>query len=193
MANRPRGSITRRIIFSILIIIVIYFMAVGFEPLLDRPPVSLRPQDLKGGGWLGYRLGYAGALILLTAQAHLFRPRLLSRSTLLDMHCFLTLIGGGLILIHAGFPFSFNYWNPLMRIAPGLGLYGLVGIQGVAAWLVLATMASGLFGRYLYRHVGTYRLFRQWRNIHITFSGALYATGITHLLLTISLKYVTAT
>ncbi|MCS7127637.1 MAG: hypothetical protein NZ953_04560, partial [Thaumarchaeota archaeon] len=112
-----------------------YFLVDGFELLFETPGSGFRLHDLKGDGWIGYRLGYAGAVMLVVAQAYLFRPGLLTKLTWLETHCYLTTAGGILILVHSGFPFSFGYWNPFERIYPWLGLYGLVGVQGLATWL----------------------------------------------------------
>lgn len=178
-----------RLLLAVLIAVVLYFMVVGAEALLERPVASFRPQDLKGDGWLGYKLGYVGAVTLIAAQTFLFRPGLLRRYLWLNLHCYLTVAGGILILIHSGFPYSFSYWNPINRIHLGMGLYGLVGLQGVAAWLVLVLIASGIYGRYLYRRA---RVLRSWHRFHSAASGLLYVTGVIHLLLAVYLKYVTA-
>ncbi|MCS7145148.1 MAG: hypothetical protein RMJ28_04115 [Nitrososphaerota archaeon] len=178
-----------RLLFAALIGVVLYFLVVGAEAFMVGPVASYRPQDLKGGGWLGYKLGYVGALMLITAQTFLFRPGLLRRYSWLSLHCYLTVAGGALILIHSGFPYSFAYWNPLNRIHLGMGLYGLVGLQGVAAWLVIALIASGVYGRYVYRRA---KVFRGWLLFHSAASGLLYVAGVIHLFLAVYLKYVTA-
>lgn len=177
---------------AFLLGVIAYFMAVGAEYLIERTAASFRVHDLKGGGWLGYRFGYAGTLMLLSAQTYLFRPGLLNKLTWLSVHCYLTVAGGALILLHSGFPFSFMYWNPIPRVYPELGFYGLVGLQGSAAWLVLVLMASGIFGRYIYGRVKWARTFKQWHSIHSVFSGLLYVAGLVHLLLAVYLKHQTA-
>lgn len=165
---------------------------VGFELLREGPVPGIGLTDLKGSGWLGYRLGYAGALMLVIAQSYLFRPGLLSKLTWLEIHCYLTTAAGVLLLLHAGFPYSFEYWNPFERVYPRLGLYGLVGLQGLAAWLVVALIASGIFGRYVYGRHRWARTFKRWHTVHAILSGMLYVSGVVHLLLSVSLKYVAA-
>lgn len=169
---------------------VVFLLALGFEPLTEEPVPSLSHRDLKGDGWLGYRLGYAGTAMLLLAQAYLFRPGMLARREWLDVHCYLTTAGGLLVLVHSGFPFSFEYWNPFERVYPRLGLYGLVGLQGLAAWLVVALVASGLFGRYV--RASSPAAFRLWRALHSALSGALYVSGTVHLVIAVLLRHVSA-
>ncbi|MDW8359508.1 MAG: hypothetical protein RMK31_02845 [Candidatus Caldarchaeum sp.] len=183
-----------RAVLTILIAVIMYFMVIGFGPLLERQAGGFRPMDLKGEGWLGYRLGYAGALLLLSAQVYLFRPGFLTKAAWLDTHCYLTTLGGALTLLHAGFPYSFSYWTP-PRLYPELGIYGLIGFQGVAAWLVLGLIASGFFGRYVYRRVARARwgrVFKWWHALHSVAAGMLYVAGFIHLLIAVQLKYLTA-
>ncbi len=176
----------------VFISVIAYFLIVGVGPLTEGHVGGLRSMDLKGDGWLGYRLGYSGTVLLLAAQAYLFRPGLLSKPAWLDIHCQLTTVGGVLILVHAGFPYSFAYWT-LPRMYPELGVFGLVGLQGVASWLVLALITSGFFGRYIYRKAAKRRrAFRWWHSAHAITSGLLYVTGFIHLLLAVQLRYLTA-
>jgi predicted ferric reductase len=45
-------------------------------------------------------------------------------------------------------------------------------------------MASGLFGRYLYRRLPIMqRQFRHWRSIHIVLTAIFYAAGVIHILI----------
>lgn len=176
----------------LLVSVIAYFMAVGVGPLTEGHVGRLMSMDLKGAGWLGYRLGYAEAVLLLAAQVYLFRPGFISKPAWLDIHCQLTTVGGVLIQVHAGFPYSFGYWT-LPRMYPELGVFGLVGLQGVASWLVLALIASGFFGRYIYRKAAQRsRAFRWWHSAHAITSGLLYVTGFIHLLLAVQLRYLTA-
>ncbi len=99
-----------------------------------------------------------------------------------------------MILVHSGLPFSFTYADPFAHIYPGLGIRGLVGVQGLAAWLTLILLGSGLFGRYLYGRlrIGRLRIFRRWLFLHICLSGALYVSGVFHLVIAVSLRHISA-
>ncbi|MEM1948745.1 MAG: hypothetical protein QXY84_05310 [Candidatus Caldarchaeum sp.] len=189
MAGPLNTLLLYRGVLVVLLGIVVYFLVSGFGPLLTSPRISLDVLDWKGGGWAGYRLGYAGTVMLVIAQAYLFRPRILNKLILLNMHCYLTTAGGTLILLHSGFPYSFTYWNFHERIYPSLGVYGLVGMQGLAAWMVLLLIASGFYGRYLY---GKTRAFKKWHLFHSVFSAVLYVAGVIHLMLVVTLKHVSA-
>ncbi len=66
---------------------------------------------------------------------------------------------GGLIgiLIHAGFPFTFPYRS-----------LTIFGYAGLATWLLILTTISGVFGRYLYRHLPAFKkAFMVWKPMHV--------------------------
>ena len=172
---------------------VAYFLYVGLPAFLIPTQITSTVLGLKGGGGLGYKLGFAGVVMLLAAQLYIARIGS-GRRELLDMHCYLSTAGGALILIHSGFPFSFTYGDFFAHIHLGLGVEGLVGVQGLAAWLVLVLMISGLFGRYLYSRIalGWRRIFRRWLIIHVALSGSLYVAGLLHLLIAVQIGYVSA-
>ena len=175
-------------------------LALAF-PALSTPikPTTLL-LDIRGGGWIGYRLGFVGALLMLIAQTYSLKPLLTARSrispeALLDIHCYLTLAGGLLILIHSGFPVPALTVQPFDHIHLGRGLEGLVGVQWLAAWLVIFLMASGTYGKYLYKRrppKGLLKPLRKWLVFHIALSGALYVTGMIHLVLVLVIKHVPA-
>lgn len=110
------------------------------------------------------------------------------------MHCFIDIVAATLILLHSGFPLSFTYADAFRYIHPSLGYKGLVGVQGLAAWLVLVSIVSGFFGRYLFARldIGMRRWFRHWRRVHITISSLLYITAMIHLIIVVWFKYVSA-
>lgn len=157
--------------------------------------------SLKGGSWLGYKLGYIGTVLMIVSQSYSLmkasrsrRAQLFgSRRKWLQIHCFLDLLGPSLVLIHAGFPYDFRYADPF-KYARLLrqGFVGLVAMAGLATWLVLTCILSGLFGRYLYREVGvrTRVWFRHWRQIHLFLSGLLYVTGMIHMALVVWFKFI---
>jgi hypothetical protein len=85
--------------------------------------------------------------------------------------------------------------QPFDHIHLGRGLEGLVGVQWLAAWLVIFLMASGTYGKYLYKRrppKGLLKPLRKWLVFHIALSGALYVTGMTHLVLVLVIKHVPA-
>lgn len=156
--------------------------------------------DIRGGGWLGYRLGFAGALLLLAAQIYSFKLHLpktskISSKAMLDMHCYLSIAGTLLILIHSGFPMPALTVQPLEHIHLGRGLEGLMGVKWMAAWFALILMASGVYGKYLYGKrppKEPFKPFRNWLAIHLAVSGALYVTGVVHLIHVLVVKHIPA-
>ena len=193
------GPVVRILVLTPLLGLVIYFLLLGFPALLTPYSPTLYGLGLKGGGWLGYRLGFIGTVMLLISQLYSFKIFRLGSSNIpskawLDMHCYLGTAGSILILIHSGFPYSFTYANPFDHIYLGLGFRGLVGVQGLAAWLVLILAISGIFGKYLYSRLATpiRRMFRPWLLLHVGLTGALYITGVIHLYIVISLKHISA-
>ena len=191
--------LVRASVLAPLVGLVIYFLALGFPALLTPYSPTLYGLGLKGGGWLGYRLGFIGTVMLLISQLYSLKIFKLKQSqtsskTWLDIHCYFGLVGSILVLIHAGFPYSFTYANPFDRIYLGLGFRGLVGVQGIATWLVLMLAISGFFGKYLYSKLSPKirRAFKTWLVLHVGLTGALYVTGIIHLYIVISLKHIAA-
>ncbi|MEM4312334.1 MAG: hypothetical protein QXX95_08090 [Nitrososphaerales archaeon] len=186
----------RIIVVSLLFTIAIYLLYLA-TPALFISITFFSFLSLKGGGSLGYKLGFIGSLMLLIAQSYSFKIFSIKGKNIakswLNMHCYLSITGGILILIHSGFPFSFTYANFFSHIYPGRGLEGLVGVQGLAAWLILVLIFSGIYGKYLYGKINLrWKPFRHWLLFHITLTGVLYVTGIVHLIITQVLEYVSA-
>ncbi len=80
---------------------------------------------------------------------------------------------GGLmgILIHAGFPFTFPYRS-----------LAVFGYAGLATWLLILTTISGVFGRYLYRHLPAMkRAFAVWKPIHVVETFLFFAFTFLHI------------
>ncbi len=183
-----------------------FFLAWDYSRLLDRIPLyaatSFSLLLLKGGGSIGYKLGYVGTAMLVFAQLYSvqrrlhpsYASRLGGRRIWLRVHCLLDILAVAMVLIHAGFPFSFAYADPLRHIRPLWGLEGWVGVSGLATWVLIATFASGLYGRYLHSRIGPDRLvrIRNWRWFHILISGVLYVTGMLHLYIVVWARYVSA-
>ncbi|MEM0481537.1 MAG: hypothetical protein QXM16_01425 [Nitrososphaerota archaeon] len=73
-------------------------------------------EDFRGGGVIGYRYAYVGAWMIILPQLYVFskyfvryfRVRI-KLARWLDIHCILNVTGLVLVLIHAGFPYSFRY------------------------------------------------------------------------------------
>jgi len=185
----------RVVVNAILIASVSYFLLLA-TPALATPIKSAYSLllDIRGGGWIGYRLAFIGTILLLAGQVYSFKLSQRHSKKLLDMHCYLTIAGGVLILIHSGFPFAFRYANPFTSIYAGMGIQGLVGAQGIAAWLVFILVISGAFGKYIYGKIspGWRRIFKNWLLLHIALTGALYVTGMIHLFLVLVVKHISA-
>jgi len=164
------------------------------------------PQDplrgLKGGSWLGYRTAYYGTILLVASMIYSIvkrlNPRLCKklggRNLWLQIHIWLAITGSILILIHAGLPFDFKYYDPFkyIRLAQG-GIAGLVGFSGLATLIIPFALMSGFIGRYLYGRVrqDLKSVFKYWHIVHIVVTGALYSTGVIHLIIVVWFKFVT--
>jgi hypothetical protein len=154
-------------------------------------------KDLKGGSWLGYRLGYFGTILLLVAQLYTvvkrlpFKRAVHWRSLLLKIHIYLSCLGSAAVFIHAGLPFSFKYWNPFKYIDLLTGLpAGLVGFSGLATWMLAVCGLSGLIGRYLYARIRLVKPFTLWRRIHVWLAVALYVCSLIHVTMVVLFKLV---
>jgi len=199
--SREIDRLQRRFTSSfVLALLSLTLFLLGFDvPRFIAGP-AISSLSLKGGPWLGYKLGYVGTVLMIVSQTYSLikartfrRTGLGSRRAWLRIHCFLDLLGPSLILIHAGFPYDFRYADPFRYASMvGQGFVGLVAVAGLAAWLVLTCVASGFFGRYLYREVGvrTRIWFRAWRPMHLFLSGLLYLTGMIHLALVVWFKFI---
>lgn len=196
--DRRRGILT---LLAALITFIIYFIVADVSNILTPiPPDPLR--SLKGGSWLGYRMGYYGTLLMVASMFYSVVKRLgprygrmLGGSRLwLQIHILLAIAGSLMVLIHAGLPFSFKYYDPFkyIRLAQG-GAAGLVGFAGLATLIIPLALVSGFIGRYLYKRIGVgYRkVFRYWHTAHIMLTGGLYVTGVVHLIVVVWLRFVT--
>jgi hypothetical protein len=190
-----------RVLTVAVLLLIVSWLLSQAVPALSSPIKPTTPHlDIRGGGWLGYRLGFAGSLLLVLAQIYSFKLHSILSSKVsprafLDMHCYLSIAGALLILVHSGFPVPALAVQPLEHIHPGKGLEGLVGVQWLAMWLVIILVASGVYGKYLYWRrppTGPFKPFRYWLVFHIAVSGVLYVTGVTHLILVLVIKHITA-
>ena len=180
---------------------IVYFILVDIANVLT--PIPLDPfRGLIGGSWLGYRLGVYGTLLLVFSMVYSLvkrlRPSQIRRvggSRLwLNIHIWLAIIGSGMVLVHAGFPFDFRYYDPFkyVRLAGG-GVAGLVGFAGIATLIIPFALVSGFIGRYLFKRAeGDVKVaFGYWHVLHIILTGALYVTGVIHLILVVWFRFVT--
>lgn len=192
-------NILRISIVVVLVLIAGWLLSLAIPALFIPIRQTTFFLDIKGGGWLGYRLGFAGSVLLLAAMFYSLKLHTLnskvSAKAILDLHCYLSIAGGLAVLIHSGFPIPGLTLNPFTRIHPGRGLEGLVGVQWIAAWLVLILVVSGVYGKYLYGRrppTGPFKLFRSWHVFHVTLSGALYVTGVIHLISVLVVRHIAA-
>ena len=151
--------------------------------LLIAPPVGLLGA---AGTW--YMLGdtplagrrrllnAAGVGVLLAELTWAFGywnvPALVGGAGLwLNIHIVVSLVGFFAVLIHAGFPFQFrssNLWSH--------------GFAALAAWLLLVTTISGVFGRYLYRHLPAFkRAFAIWKPTHLVVTALFFVFALAHV------------
>lgn len=193
------------LLILVLISLTTFFLIWSIPGLfIAIPPYTIgtiTARDLKGGSPIGYKLAFVGTLLLIVGQLYSLRKRVRSRwvrrfgrrRRWLTRHCQTDLVATTLILIHSGFPHSFIYANPFEHMRLTLDPRGLVGVAGLATWLVLASAVSGVFGRYLYRRSGARGRgwFSRWRKVHLVLSGSMYVTGTLHLLITVWFKFIT--
>lgn len=183
---------------------VVFFLVLGSWQLFREIPAytieDLSAKILKGGSPIGFKLAYFGTALLVTGQFYTLRKtmaqvrhsRIGSRKSWLRTHCCLDMVGSVLLLTHSGFPLSFRYANPFPYLRPSWGFVGFAGVQGFAVWLVLVTLVSGLVGEQLRTSVIKSRLLRPWLKAHILLTCLLFVFGMTHLIIVLWLKYVSA-
>jgi len=157
---------------------------------LKKPPKDFwnNPiSKLKGGNPYALSLALGGTVFMVVAQFYsvikragrLWVKRLGGPRTWLTIHMFLDFVGPMLILIHAGL-----LSNPKFVNLNWLDESFQNSVAGIPAILAPIAMASGLFGRYLYRRLPTMqRQFKHWRSIHIALTAIFYVVGVTHILI----------
>ncbi len=93
-----------------------------------------------------------------------------SIKTWLNLHSYFGLIGFLLVMFHAGLPFQFRY----NEFDPGT----------VSTYLMIIAVVSGFIGRYLYRRMdeGGKKIFKYWRDVHISLVGALFFSIAMHII-----------
>ena len=199
--RHPPGNFAKLLFTILLMLLVIYFLAADIVNVLT-PITQNALRSLKGGSWLGYRLGYFGTLVLMLSMFYSVVKRLSvkhirflgGRRLWLQIHIVLAIVGSTAILIHTGLPFSFRYYDPFkyIRLIQGGGA-GLVGFAGLATWFLPLILISGFAGRYLLnRFDSNLRVwFRYWHTLHILLTAGLYVTGLIHLMVVVWLRFIT--
>jgi hypothetical protein len=122
--------------------ITVYCAIVGasyyLTPLVDRP-FNPGHQTLRPGGVVGIRLGLGGLALFIIIYLYPLRKRwkfmrfVGSTKEFLDYHIVLGLCAPVWIAMHAAFKFR--------------------GMAGVAFWVMLSVVLSGVIGRYLYSQI----------------------------------------
>lgn len=141
------NPLVHRIYLSTMVIIVLFsFAYLSFE---GYSYYRLKPEDrfynenhqiLKPSGIVGHGLGIAGAFLMLTGVGVYMarkRIRLFSRYGILkhwlEFHIFLCTLGPILVLFHTAFKFG--------------------GLVAISFWSMVAVVASGVIGRYIYLQI----------------------------------------
>jgi hypothetical protein len=163
------------------------FLVVSFIVLVVlveyRRAVAGSFDGLKGGSQAGLALAYTGSLLLLAAQFYTIVRRSAWIGFIksvggvrpwLSIHITLSFIGLIAVLVHAGFPYRFNQRDPLNH-----------GLAGLTTWLLVASAASGIFGRYIYKRLPAMkRIFEYWKPSHLLITGLLFYAAIIHMITT---------
>jgi hypothetical protein len=159
------------LVFSIVVIAVIYENRRSFAGFFEA---------FKGGTELGLGLAYSGSLLLLSAQFYTivkrsawlgFIKRVGGVRPWLSIHIGLSFVGLLAVLAHAGLPYRFNSYNILDH-----------GLAGLTTYLLVASAASGVFGRYVYKRLPAMkRTFGYWKPSHLCITGLLFGATIFHM------------
>lgn len=152
---------------------------------LYAPPTTARNisnflRPYRGGEDSDLTIAYVGLALVVASQGYTLVKRigvpqyirkLGGSGRWLTAHIGLSL--GGLIgiLIHAGFPFQFPYRS-----------LTIFGYAGLATWLLIFTTISGVFGRYLYRHLPAMRrAFSVWKPLHVVETALFFVFTFLHI------------
>lgn len=174
---------------SALIAAPLILLALSFGRFLDAmltPPILRSPAHLKDGSVVGLRYAYIGGLMLAAAQGHILAKAVASAGLRvrlppwLSLHCVLSTWGGVLLMLHAGFPYSFGYFDPISRMNPALGLPALIAVRGLLTWLLAGVGVSGFALRYLRIKAGGRRALKL---LHTLLAASAYALGLIHIYL----------
>lgn len=169
------GSALLVVAFSVAIILFYMYVPQTFARNISN---LLRPY--RGSEDTDPAIAYAGLTLVVMAQGYTLIKRigvpqyivkLGGSGRWLTAHIGLSV--GGLIgiLIHAGFPFQFPYQE-----------LAIFGYASLATWLLILTTISGVFGRYLYRHLPAMkRAFSVWRPSHVLETALFFLFTFLHI------------
>ncbi|MEN2975448.1 MAG: hypothetical protein ABDH32_07765 [Candidatus Caldarchaeales archaeon] len=147
-------TIVRAVALIILMGLLVYAYPKFLSSLQEAPNYNL-VDEFKGGNIIGFRYAYVGAWLIILSQIYVLSKYLVIDLKLrirlgkwLNLHCIINTAGFTLVLIHAGFPYSFRYWEPFTRVNIFSGLEGLTGVRGILTWIILIVFISGILNRY---------------------------------------------
>lgn len=165
------------LVFLLTVAILLFYTSV---PATTARSISNMLRPYRGGEDTDPTIAYVGLTLVVAAQGYTLVKRigvpqyirkLGGSGAWLTAHIGLSL--GGLIgiLIHAGFPFQFPYRS-----------LTIFGYAGIATWLLILTTISGVFGRYLYRHLPAMkRAFSVWKPMHVVETGLFFLFTFLHI------------
>ncbi len=172
---------------SVIVFLLVYAYPRFYLSLMEAP--SYFVEDFRGGGVVGFRYAYVGAWMVILSQLYVFSKYLVKYFRVrirlarwLDLHCLLSVTGLVLVLIHAGFPYAFRYWEPFMRLNIFGGLEGLIAVRGLLTWLLISAFISGMLTRY----GSSPRLKRISNKIHFYATLSTYVSASIHILLSLT-------
>jgi len=160
------------------------FFTIGFVAIIvlleSRRALAGAFDGLRGGTQPGLLLAYAGTFLLVGAQFYTLVKRsawigLIKKAggvrPWLSIHIALSFLGLISLLVHAGFPYRFNSDELVSH-----------GLAGLTTWLLIASAASGVFGRYLYKRLPAMkRIFGYWKPSHLAITGLLFFAASIHM------------
>ena len=186
-AHPPRSSNALRWWRNHASFVVLLFVLVGVAylyfgiPRDSRNDLSDSSENWRGDSGRGLFFAYAGTLLVTAAQTYTivkrvgspaFGRRVGGVALWLNIHIVLSVIGVVMVLLHAGFPFDFRTDRLTQQAYAGL-----------ATWLLLVTMISGVFGRYLYRRLPTgKRAFAYWKETHLVMTVLFFVFALLHII-----------
>jgi len=160
------------------------FFAIGFVAIIvlleSRRALGGAFDGLKGGTQAGLLFAYAGTLLIVGAQFY----TLVKRSAWMGVNqeCrwrpTLALDSHHIELLRADrrshprrVPYHFNSDELVSH-----------GLAGLTTWLLIASAASGVFGRYIHKRLPAMkRIFGYWKPTHLAITGLLFFAAIIHM------------